>query len=108
MAEDAGNGAEGLTQPRETATVKAEFLPARWIAGIGRNLWAGVFLCELSSSSVHREMTFDFSKINVTGQQAKPTHPVEIFQGAAITDGNINDLWLGPRGCSARVARQQG
>ena len=40
-------------------------------------------------------MTFDFSKINVTGQQAKPTDPIEIFQGAAITDGNINDLWLG-------------
>ena len=40
-------------------------------------------------------MTFDFSKLNVTGQQAKPTDPIEIFQGAAITDGNINDLWLG-------------
>lgn len=40
-------------------------------------------------------MTFDFSELNVTGQQAKPTHPIEIFHGAAITDGNINDLWLG-------------
>ena len=40
-------------------------------------------------------MTFDFSKLNITGQQAKPTHPIDIFQGAAITDGNINDLWLG-------------
>ncbi|MCY4623597.1 MAG: DEAD/DEAH box helicase family protein [Chloroflexi bacterium] len=40
-------------------------------------------------------MTFDFSKIKVTGQQAKPTDPIEIFQGAAITDGSINDLWLG-------------
>ncbi len=40
-------------------------------------------------------MTFDFSKLNVSGQQAKPNHPIEIFQGAAIADGNINDLWLG-------------
>ena len=41
------------------------------------------------------KMTFDFSKLNVTRQQTKPTHPIDIFQGAAITDGNINDLWLG-------------
>ena len=40
-------------------------------------------------------MTFDFTKLNVTGHQAKPTDPIAIFQGAAITDGNINDLWLG-------------
>ena len=40
-------------------------------------------------------MTFDFSKLNVASQQTKPVDPIEIFQGAAITDGNINDLWLG-------------
>ena len=40
-------------------------------------------------------MTYDFSKINVTNQQSKPIDPIEIFQGAAITDVNINDLWLG-------------
>ena len=45
--------------------------------------------------SVYREMTFDFSKLNVASRQTKPVDPIEIFQGAAITDGNINDLWLG-------------
>ncbi len=40
-------------------------------------------------------MTFDFSKLNAASQQTKPVDPIEIFQGAAITDGNINDLWLG-------------
>ena len=40
-------------------------------------------------------MTFDFSNLDVTGQRARPIDPVEIFQGAAITDENINDLWLG-------------
>ena len=40
-------------------------------------------------------MNFDYSKLSVTGQQARPTDPIEVFQGAAITDGNINDLWLG-------------
>ena len=44
---------------------------------------------------MHKEMTLDFSKINVTKQQTKPIDPIEIFQGAAITDGTINDLWLG-------------
>ena len=40
-------------------------------------------------------MTFDFSKLNVASQQTKPVDPIEIFQGAAISDGNVNDLWLG-------------
>ena len=40
-------------------------------------------------------MSFDFSRLNVASQQPKPIDPIEIFQGAAITDGNINDLWLG-------------
>ena len=40
-------------------------------------------------------MNFDFSKLDVTGQQARPIDPIDIFQGAAVTDGNINDLWLG-------------
>ncbi len=39
-------------------------------------------------------MSFDFSKIQVQSQQAKPTDPIEIFQASAVTDGNINDLWL--------------
>ena len=36
----------------------------------------------------------DFSKIPAHRQQTKPVHPIEIFQASAITDGNINDLWL--------------
>ena len=40
-------------------------------------------------------MTFDFSKLNVASQQTKPVDPIEIFQGSAISDGNVNDLWLG-------------
>ena len=39
-------------------------------------------------------MGFDFSKIDVTNQQDKPSDPIEIFQGSPVTDGNINDLWL--------------
>ena len=34
VAEDAGKGAEGLTQPCETATVVAKFFPARWIVAL--------------------------------------------------------------------------
>ena len=44
---------------------------------------------------VHRKMAFDYSRLNVSSQRAKPIDPIEIFQGAAISDGNINDLWLG-------------
>lgn len=40
-------------------------------------------------------MSFDFSQLNVASQQPKPIDPIEVFLGAAITDGNINDLWLG-------------
>ena len=40
-------------------------------------------------------MPFDFSRLNVASQQPKPIDPIEIFRGAAITDGNVNDLWLG-------------
>ena len=40
-------------------------------------------------------MSFDFSRLNVASQQPRPEDPIVIFQGAAITDGNINDLWLG-------------
>ena len=36
----------------------------------------------------------DFSKIPAHRQQSKPVHPIELFQASAITDGNINDLWL--------------
>ena len=43
---------------------------------------------------VNRNMTFDFSRIPSRSQQAKPIHPIDIFQAAAVTDGNINDLWL--------------
>lgn len=34
VAEDAGHGAEGLTQARETATVNSKFFPARWIVAL--------------------------------------------------------------------------
>ena len=36
----------------------------------------------------------DFSNIPARSKQTKPIHPIEIFQASAITDGNINDLWL--------------
>ena len=39
-------------------------------------------------------MTFDFSRINLANKQVKPIDPIRIFQESAITDGNINDLWL--------------
>ena len=39
-------------------------------------------------------MGIDYSSINLTSQHAKPIDPIEIFQGSAITDGSINDLWL--------------
>ena len=37
---------------------------------------------------------FDFSKIPAHSQQTKPIDPIDIFQASAVTDGNINDLWL--------------
>ena len=40
-------------------------------------------------------MSFKFSNFNLSSQPTKPLDPIEIFQGAAITDANINDLWLG-------------
>ena len=36
----------------------------------------------------------DFSKIPAPSRQTKPIHPIELFQASAVTDGNINDLWL--------------
>ena len=39
-------------------------------------------------------MTFNFNDIQLPSHQARPTDPIEIFQGAAVTDGSINDLWL--------------
>ena len=36
----------------------------------------------------------DFSKIPAHRRQTKPVHPIELFQASAVTDGNINDLWL--------------
>ena len=39
-------------------------------------------------------MGFDFSTINLSDRQARPINPIKIFQESAITDGNINDLWL--------------
>ena len=39
-------------------------------------------------------MGIDFSTINLSNQQARPIDPIGIFQASAITDGNINDLWL--------------
>ena len=40
-------------------------------------------------------MSIDFSTINLPNQQARPIDPIGIFQASAITDQNINDLWLG-------------
>ena len=42
------------------------------------------------------EMNFDidFSKIPTHRRQTKPVHPIDLFQTSAVTDGNINDLWL--------------
>ncbi len=39
-------------------------------------------------------MTFDFSRIQIPNGPARPIDPIEIFQGANVSDGNINDLWL--------------
>ena len=39
-------------------------------------------------------MDIDFSEVRVRSQQAKPIDPIEIFQAAAVSDVNINDLWL--------------
>ena len=36
----------------------------------------------------------DFSKIPAHRRQTKPVHPIGLFQASAVTDGNINDLWL--------------
>ena len=36
----------------------------------------------------------DFSKIPAHRRQTRPVHPIELFQASAVTDGNINDLWL--------------
>ena len=36
----------------------------------------------------------DFAKIPANSQPPKPIHPIELFQTSAVTDGNINDLWL--------------
>ncbi len=44
---------------------------------------------------VDTDMQFDFSRLKETGQQSRPIDPIEIFQVAAISDRNINDLWLG-------------
>ena len=46
------------------------------------------------SEKVGREISFDYSKIPAHSQQTKPIYPIEIFQASAVTDGNINDLWL--------------
>ena len=40
-------------------------------------------------------MTFDFTKLNVSLAQNKPTHPIEIFRESFVLDADINDLWLG-------------
>ena len=40
------------------------------------------------------EMSFDFTKIELPSQHSKQTDPIKIFQASAITDNNINDLWL--------------
>ena len=39
-------------------------------------------------------MTFDFYNFRVPRQRTRVVDPVEIFQASAITDDNINDLWL--------------
>ena len=39
-------------------------------------------------------MSFDYSKIQAQSQQARPIDPIEIFRVSAVTDVNINDLWL--------------
>lgn len=39
-------------------------------------------------------MNIDFSNIRVPRQRTKPTDPIGIFRGSAVTDDNINDLWL--------------
>ena len=39
-------------------------------------------------------MTFNFDKVQLPSHQTRLTDPVEIFRGAAVTDGSINDLWL--------------
>ena len=36
----------------------------------------------------------DFDKIPAHSQQTKPIDPIELFQASAVSDGNINDLWL--------------
>ena len=48
-----------------------------------------------SQDQKHRNMSYDFSRLSVSSQQEQPIDPIEIFRGAAITDGDINDLWLG-------------
>ena len=40
-------------------------------------------------------MSFDFGKIKFPGRREGPVDPVEIFRSLAVTDANINDLWLG-------------
>lgn len=39
-------------------------------------------------------MSFDFSRLNYPSQQSRPVDPIEIFQSSAVSDENINDLWL--------------
>ena len=39
-------------------------------------------------------MKFDFYNFRVPRQRTRTVDPVEIFQASAITDDNINDLWL--------------
>ena len=36
----------------------------------------------------------DFSRIPAHRRQTRSVHPVELFQASAVTDGNVNDLWL--------------
>lgn len=37
---------------------------------------------------------FDFSKVRIRQEPARPIDPIEIFHECAVADKNINDLWL--------------
>ena len=40
-------------------------------------------------------MDFDFGKIKLPSDKDRPVDPIKIFRSLAVTDTNINDLWLG-------------
>ena len=75
--------------------------------GAGGGLDAAIVGCYYSSSKLvlptyavvgykggNTMPPFDFSKVRIRPEAARPIDPIEIFHECAVADKNINDLWL--------------